>query len=279
MAAFDPEAERTRDLVERAMFGTRAAEVCDERLDDGEAAIGRCKKVLALDEKYAPALSTLGRLYYGKGRWEDLLSTYQLELAVTAPGASTAALLYKMGELAEERLGRDDEAIRRYRAATEADARHLTAIRALVRLESARGQWKEVVKLLELERKAIDDKPTRARAAFRIGEVYEHRIEDRMRALEAYDRALVDVPNFFPAVDGRTRLLERAKEYRTLVEWLAAGRPPTQGVGRRRKTPTLRSRLGSALRRSTGITWPIPSARWLRSRRCSSSIRITAVAL
>jgi tetratricopeptide (TPR) repeat protein len=218
--ALDKEAERVNEPAERAALLHRAAEVAEERLGDVEGAITRCKKVLAVDAQYAPVLSSLGRLYYGAGRWEELLATYQLELKVTEPGAATAALLYKMGELAEERIGRAEDAIRYYRDATIADPRHITAIRALARLLSDRQQWKDVVTLLELELSAVEDKPARARSAFRIGEVYEHRVLDRAKALAAYERALEEEPGFRPALDGRGRLLERAKEYRVLVDSL-----------------------------------------------------------
>ncbi|HEX4337766.1 MAG TPA: tetratricopeptide repeat protein [Polyangiaceae bacterium] len=218
IAALDLEAERAKEPSDRAALLYRAAEVAEERLGDVEGAITRCKSVLAVDPAYAPVLSSLGRLYYGAGRWDELLATYQLELKVTEPGASSAALLYKMGELAEERIGRAEDAIRFYRDATVADPRHLTAIRALARLLADRQQWKDVVNLLELELAAVEDKPLRARSAFRIGEVYEHRVLDRAKALDAYERALAEEPGFRPALDGRGRLLERAKEYRVLVD-------------------------------------------------------------
>jgi tetratricopeptide (TPR) repeat protein len=219
--ALDNEAEKTRDPAERAALYHRAAEITEERLGETEDAAVRYKKVLALDPRYAPALSSLGRLYYRAGRSEDLLATYELELALTAPGLSTASLRYKMGELAEERIGRDDEAIQHYRAAVEADPHHLTAIRAVARLQSTRGEWREVVRFLQIELTALEDKPARARAALRIGEVYEHRLEDRVKALDAYERALAEVPDFRPALDGRARLLERAKDYHALAPALA----------------------------------------------------------
>ena len=220
IAALDLEAARVKEPAERAALLYRAAEVAEERLGDVDGAITRCRNVLTIDPAYAPVLSSLGRLYYGAGRWDELLSTYQLELRVTEPGAASAALLYKMGELAEERIGRTEDAIKFYREATVADPKHLTAIRALARLLSDRQQWKDVVQLLELELSAVDDKALRARSAFRIGEVYEHRVLDRAKALDAYERALEEEPGFRPALDGRGRLLERAKEYRVLVDSL-----------------------------------------------------------
>lgn len=245
VAALDREAEKVSDRTERAALMHRAAEVSDERLGDVDGALARYKKVLALDPKYAPTLGNLGRLYYRTGRFEDLLATYELELAVTAPGAPAAALLYKMGELCEDHVGRDEEAIKHYRAAVDADPQHLTAIRALIRLQSGRAQWREVVRLLELEGKAIDDPGAHARTAFRIGEVYEHQLDDRARALEAYERALAAAPDFRPAHDGRTRLLERAKDYKKLAE--ALEKEATES-----KDPVLallaRFRLGEVLR-------------------------------
>ena len=47
-----------------------------------ESALGRYKHVVELDRGYQPALSSLGRLYYQAGRWEDLLDTYKRELEV-----------------------------------------------------------------------------------------------------------------------------------------------------------------------------------------------------
>lgn len=215
--ALELEAEKITVKAERAALLHRAAEVTEERLGDVDLALTRYNKVLALDDRYAPALSSLGRLYHRAGRWEDVLHVYQKELAVTPRGAAAAALLYKMGELAEDRLGRDDEATKHYRAAVDADPKHLAALHALTRLESARGQWKDVVRLLELELESLEDPGARARVAYRIGETCENRLDDAKRALDAYGRAIALAPDLRPALDGRVRLLERAKDYKTLV--------------------------------------------------------------
>src|SRR4029079_8752302 len=56
IAALDVEAERTKEPAERAALLHRGAEVAEEKLGDVEGAITRCKKVLAVDAKYAPVL-------------------------------------------------------------------------------------------------------------------------------------------------------------------------------------------------------------------------------
>jgi tetratricopeptide (TPR) repeat protein len=246
--ALDLEAEKASDPAERAALLHRAAEVAEERVGDAEQASARYKAVLALDPKYAPAISSLGRLYYANGHFEDLLTTYEMELGVTREGSAAAALHFKMGELCEERLAKDEDAIRHYRDAAKVDPRHLTAIRAVARLASARAEWREVVQYIELEFRALEEPNAKARAAFRLGEVYEHRLDDRVKALEAYDRALENAGGFRPALDGRARLLERAKEYRGLVdaldkEALGARDPGLSITARLRAAETFRDYL------------------------------------
>jgi tetratricopeptide (TPR) repeat protein len=193
----------------------------EDRLHDLEGALARYRRVVELDKTFQPGLSSLGRLYYQAGRWEDLLDTYKRELEVAAKGAPTAALLYKMGELSEERIGREDDAIGYYRRALDADAFHHAALHALARKLSERGQWGELVKLIELELSGLTEPAERARAAFHLGEVYENKLAQPDRALLAYEQALLAVPEFRPASDGRARLLTLNKEYRKLAEDLS----------------------------------------------------------
>ncbi|HVU04440.1 MAG TPA: tetratricopeptide repeat protein [Polyangiaceae bacterium] len=253
VAALDLEATKVSDAETRASLLHRAAEVSEDNRGDLDGAVLRYRKILAGDAKYAPALASLGRLLYRLGRFEELLATYQMELAVTGPGLPTAALRYKMGELAEERLGKDEEAISQYRAAVDADPRHLTAIRAVTRLLGVKGDFREVVRYSELECKALEDKTARARAALRVAEVYEHRLGDRVKALEAYERALSDVPEFRPALDGRARLLERAKDWKALAPALAreasASKDGMLAIGARlREGQILRDHLADPVR-------------------------------
>lgn len=219
--ALELEAEKVTDKRQAVMLYHRAGEVLEDCLDDLEGALARYQRVVELDKGYQPALSSLGRLYYQAGRWEDLLDTYKRELEVAGKGPAAAALLYKMGELSEERIGRDDDAMGYYRRAIDADPFHRPALHALGRKLAERSQWAELVKLIELELSGLKDPAERARSAFHLGEVYENRLSQPERALQAYEQALLAVPEFRPAADGRARLLTLAKEYKKLGEDLA----------------------------------------------------------
>ncbi len=219
--ALELEAQKVTDKRQRLALLHRAGEVSEGEMGDDDAALALYRKVYDIDRSYAPALSSLGRLHYKAGRFEDLLETYQAELRASGKNPQSAALLYKMGELYEERLGRDEDAIIAYRKAIEMDPLNHRSLHALGRKLTERGRFDELAKLLELELSALTDSGARARTAFRLGEVYEHRLKSPERALAAYELTLAAEPDFRPARDGRLRLLTDARDYKRLVQELA----------------------------------------------------------
>lgn len=220
IAALELEVPRVPDKRRKLELLCRAGEVAEIELDDEALALSFYKKAFEIEATYAPALSGLGRVHYKAGRWEDLLETYRSELGSGVRGAAAAALLCKMGEIYEERVGREDAALDAYRRAVQADPRHRPSLAALERKLLALGHHEELIKLLEVEVGSAKTADERARAALRIAEVNEYRLDKADRALVAYEAALNAVPDFGPARDGRVRLLSQAKDWKRLVEEL-----------------------------------------------------------
>ena len=219
--ALELEAAKVPDKRHRLAILHRAGEVSEVELGDDDAALALFRKIYDLDRTYAPALASLGRLHYKAGRYEDLLETYQAELRISGKNPQAAALLFKMGELYEERIGRDEDAIISYRKAIEMDPFNQQALHALGRKLTERNRFDEYVKLLELELSSLKDPAQRARTSFRLGEVYEYRLKASEKALVAYEAALAVEPDFRPARDGRLRLLTEARDFKRLVDELA----------------------------------------------------------
>jgi tetratricopeptide (TPR) repeat protein len=214
------EAKLVKDAKERLMLLHRAGEVAEHELNDDSVALGLQRRVLELDPKFGPALASLGRLYFRAGRWEDLVHVYQAELASLPRGPESARLDYKIGEIFEQRIAKDDQALAAYRRALEADPQHLPARRALERKLSDKHHFEEIARLIESELSAETDPKAIARAALRLGEVLEHRMNVADKALIAYERALSADPEFRPARDARVRLLTEAKDWKRLVDEL-----------------------------------------------------------
>ncbi len=235
VAGLEMEAERGTDKKQVVPLLHRAGEVLEQHVHDDEAALECYRKVLAKDAAFAPNLSSLGRVYYRLGRWEDLVKVYELELAIKPKGPESAALLYKLGEISEERIGSEVAAIKYYKQALEHDAFHTPALHALGRKLAERGEWSELVKLLELELSATKDPEERARTALLISEVYENRLNQPERALAVHEQAIAASPHFRPALDGRVRLLAAQGQHKRLAEELerqaAETRDPLLAVG------------------------------------------------
>ncbi len=214
------EAKLVKDQKERLMLLHRAGEVAEHDLGDDSVALGLQRRVLELDPKFQPALASLGRLYYRAGRWEELVHVYQAELSSLPRGPESARLDYKIGEIYELRIAKDELALAAYRRALEADPQHLPARRALERKLTDKHHFEEIAKLIEGELAGESDPKAIARAALRLGEVLEHRMNAPEKALVAYERALAADPEFRPARDARVRLLTEAKDWKRLVDEL-----------------------------------------------------------
>ncbi len=215
--ALELESEKTSDQREIVALLHRAGEVLDEHLSDRDGALARFRRVLGIDPRYAPALVSLGRIYFRAGRWEDLLEMYNRELELTPRGPAAVALLHKMGELSEERVGRDDDAVTYYRRALDIDPHHAPTLRSLSEKLRERGDWEDLVRVLEIELSGTTKAPAKARIGYRVGEIYEERLGEVDRAVHAYEHAIAAVPNYRPAIDALARLRTERKTWKKLV--------------------------------------------------------------
>jgi tetratricopeptide (TPR) repeat protein len=215
------EADLSANRAHRVALLCRAGEVLDEQLNDRESAITMLKRVVQLDARYVPALATLGRMYYRAGRWEDLLQMYHAELSVAGDDPRAVTLLLKMGELTEQKLGRPSEATELYRRAAQLDPASSTAQRAYARKLREQGKWDELIDVLSRELKSATDPKERASAYFRLGEVYEFRLERPDSALDCYEKALLEDRNHRAAHEAEVRLRAARGDYAKLTEDLS----------------------------------------------------------
>ncbi|MGB8329252.1 MAG: tetratricopeptide repeat protein [Polyangiales bacterium] len=189
----------------------RAGEVLDEQLGDRDEAIARYRRALEKDPRHVPTLSSLGRLYYAAGRWNDLLDVFGQELRLTSGKSRRVALLQKMAEISRDRLGSDEDALRYHREAIKIDPAHAPSLQELARQLRERGNWEELVDVLELQLRNSSTAPIRAQAAFLLGQVYEEHLDDRVKAVASYEAAIAADASYRPAIDalGRVRAEEQ----------------------------------------------------------------------
>ncbi|MCP4674274.1 MAG: tetratricopeptide repeat protein [Deltaproteobacteria bacterium] len=96
-------------------------------------AIQAYRSVMELDPGNTQAVRALTTLYEDAGQWEDLSELLQSELYNTT-GEEAAALRYRLGEIAERRLDRTEDALDYYEQVLNEDPDHLRSQEALERL-------------------------------------------------------------------------------------------------------------------------------------------------
>jgi len=231
--AIDYEIELTVERDRLVGLLHRSGEVLDEQLDDRDEAIARYRRALDKDPRHVPTLSSLGRLYYAAGRWNDLLDVYAQELRLTSAKNRRVALLEKMAEIARDRLGSDEDALRFHREAIKVDPGHAPSLQELARQLRERGAWDELVDVLELQLRSSSVSRVRARAAFLLGQVYEEHLDDRAKAVTSYEAAISADATYRPAVDALARVRAEERDWTHLISDLERELKLTEERGRR----------------------------------------------
>jgi tetratricopeptide (TPR) repeat protein len=164
------------------------------------------------------SFEALEEQHFLAGQWQDLARLYARRLAAPALHGSSrerVRLLFRLGQVLEERCDKPEQALERYREAAELDSEFLPALRQLRRLHAARGQWELALQIAELE----GERPMRPheRAAFHaeLGTLWAEHAQDPGQAIGHFERALEVAPEHDAAEIGRARCLvalDRASE-------------------------------------------------------------------
>lgn len=181
----------------------KQAQVCEEKLEDMSSAITTYETILDMDNFDAKAMAALERLYPKAERWTDLMNL--LEVRAEQETEDRAELLYRLGFLAEERLGDDERALDYYarvldvapdhqetlsslEAALEDEARRGRVAAILEPVYNRMGEWKKLVGALEARLEYCDDLEERKELLRQMGTRYEEQLGDLESAFSTFAR-------------------------------------------------------------------------------------------
>ncbi len=195
----------------------RSGEIYEEKLNDKDKAIETYKQVLTLSPAYLPALQNLGRLYFIKGLWDELITMYRQEMEISRNESQKISLLYKIGELYEEKLVRLDDAIAAYQQVLEIQPGNFPALKALGRIYSSQRDWANLIEILEKEATAIEDPNQKTIALFRVAEIWEYQLQRPEKAIETHQYILQLLNDHALSLNALIRLYTARKEWREVL--------------------------------------------------------------
>lgn len=202
--------------TERVALLARLATVLQDHLSDRDAAL-RCLLEavdLAPDDR---ALLLRLQLVAPADDPRMRLEVVQRLLACTPDRAERAALLLEMAEIHEQALEDDDEALRGYRAALEADPGLRAAFEGITRIHVRRRRWAELVTTLMHGFTVVEDDAVRGRLLYLCALVNMTRLGAPERARLFLGQAAVLLAHEPAAV------AELVADYEQLAMWGPAG--------------------------------------------------------
>ena len=166
------------------------AKIASRRLVDPERARAYHRQVLAISADDREAEQHLEELAIQLHDWPELLASYRRRAAREKDPTERASLLIEIASLQEEKLVDLDGAAATYHEALETLPNQVRAMRALARIEEARGDWESLVDVLAMELKQTGDGQPRFDLLMRLGNLEEVSLERSQRALGYYKDAL-----------------------------------------------------------------------------------------
>ncbi len=213
----ETEATLAGDTKQVLSLHHRNAEILEEQLKDRAGAIAAYERLLALSPSYVPALKALGRLYAQDGRWEDLVRMYRAEEEISPSTEQAAALIFKIGELYEGKLAREDEAIASYQEVLTLSPSYFPAVRALARIWRAQGAWESLIEVLRAEAANRTDPLERANALYEAAAIWEDHLQRPEMAIEGYQEVLRLTPGHDAALSALERLYTARENLKDLI--------------------------------------------------------------
>ncbi|MBL8613984.1 MAG: tetratricopeptide repeat protein [Deltaproteobacteria bacterium] len=187
----------------------RIARLWQNELAEPQVAVGAWRKVLELAPDDAEALDAVAGLSRAAGDWQGFYSAATARIP-TLSGAARAELQAEVGRVCLQRLGREEDALRFFDAATTGDAPSLAAAQELERVYSAKGAWDRVVDAIVRQSRAEAADDRRVELLLRAAQVRLVNLMDRAGASELYGEVLKIAPRNATALTFRADFLYSA---------------------------------------------------------------------
>jgi hypothetical protein len=181
--------EAAADEREKLRSLAQLAGLLHERLADPEAAYATCEAILAIRANDKATFERMERIDEEIGNSDRLLRTLERRTAQVSRN-DRAALLVRMGIIADDKLGNTDKAAEYLGEALDIAPDNAEVLERLVQVFERSGNHGDLAELLR-ERAIIEKAPSARAALYRkLAEVLANDLHDEDSAVEAYEKLL-----------------------------------------------------------------------------------------
>jgi tetratricopeptide (TPR) repeat protein len=241
-------ADDATDIDEKKGLLFKVCQLLEDVLDDVPRAIGIWRQVLEIENDNPQAFRALERFFTAREQWPDLADLLREEIRFATEPGPRAALLHRLGEVLEGRLGDPEGAVDAWHGVLRDEVPdHEPSLAALERmiLELAdrapdhplrrkvaevlepiyegRGQWHDWIGTLEVQLGSETDRWRRLETLVRIAKTYEEKLAAPAAAFQAFARAFAEDYGNLDLQRDLDRLAESEGAWQPLVEAYLSG--------------------------------------------------------
>jgi len=217
--AFEREANAIKDDPRhRAALVAARARLLEAHRGDPSTAVELYQNAAQSDPSSSTALLALKRLHYGHQRWADLITVLEREAELASDPGVRAMAYYRVGRVWVDRLGNIDQAVVALEKAANESAVDSMILEELSRLYEVAARPSELASVLERLAEQAGSDSDKIACFLRIGEVYQTRLGDDVKAIAWYERARQVDRCYIPVLQVLAELYTERGEFEKLVE-------------------------------------------------------------
>lgn len=197
-----------------------------EHLAHIEYAIHSVQQALRIDPAHVGALAALSELQRKRGSWGELVETLSRQAASEQDPARRSDVYFALGELLENQLMDQGQAIGAYQQAMANNPSSMPVLAALDRLYRFHQMWEPLIDVLGRRATLVaageGDDAEVIRLRLEIGQIWDLRLHDGGPAIASYQSVLEVDPSNLPALRALEQLYEKTDQSEKYLEVLEA---------------------------------------------------------
>ncbi len=213
LAVYERMLELSTDYRERVRVLFRSAGIWEDKYQNPANADACIQAILAIDPTNLQAIKTLIRLRIMQGRWEELITAYEMQLALVTSPQEQAELYVEIGNVYHQHLKAVDRAVDSYHYALNADSSSRPALHALGNLYERSGNWPFALEMLQREAQIAGQTQDAVELLHRMGRINEDMLMDPGSAKSCYQQALAIDPGYLPSIRALKGIQEQEKDW------------------------------------------------------------------
>ncbi len=206
------------DAKQAADLWVKIARWYDSALGHVEYAIASAQQALQIESAHIGALTALQDFYRKQKKWTELVAVLAKHADLEQEPPRRVELLLSLAEAYETQIGDAAQATYAYQRALDTEERCLDAINALERLYRRTQAWDRLVDVLAKKAMVVDDTDLAVRLRLQVGELWEDRLGDNDRAVEAYKEVLSVDPQNLAALKALDSLYQKTGNMEAYLE-------------------------------------------------------------